>query len=234
MEIDMRTKYDREAILKDYLDNVPRKEIVKKYGISPTLIWHILDKKNLLNKHSRPCYTLTKEFLEEHYVRLKKNASLIAKELGINSHAVGDALRRHGFKTKQNGRTHERNRDYGISNWKGCGEISGTIICELRNRARRKGMEFNLTAKFLWELYQKQNGKCALSGEEITIRQIEISTDRSQTASLDRIDSSKGYIKGNVQWIHKDINKMKLDFEQSVFIYWCQKIGKFQTEENNE
>ena len=45
------------------------------------------------------------------------------------------------------------------------------------------------------------------------------------TASLDRIDSSKGYVKGNVQWVHKDINKMKTDFEQSIFIKLCKSVA---------
>jgi hypothetical protein len=46
------------------------------------------------------------------------------------------------------------------------------------------------------------------------------------TASLDRIDSSKGYIEGNVQWIHKHINKMKNNFNESYFIEICKKISQ--------
>lgn len=47
------------------------------------------------------------------------------------------------------------------------------------------------------------------------------------TASLDRIDSSKGYIEGNVQWVHKRINKMKLDDSDTEFIEWCRLIADF-------
>lgn len=43
-------------------------------------------------------------------------------------------------------------------------------------------------------------------------------------ASLDRIDSSQGYIKGNVQWVHKDINKMKFDLSQDRFLELCNII----------
>mgnify|MGYP007044016634 CR=1 FL=1 len=46
------------------------------------------------------------------------------------------------------------------------------------------------------------------------------------TASLDRIDSSKGYIEGNVQWVHKDINWMKQDFNEEYFIFLCSEITK--------
>ena len=37
------------------------------------------------------------------------------------------------------------------------------------------------------------------------------------TASLDRIDSKKGYIEGNVQWVHKNVNKMKMDLDEKEF-----------------
>jgi archaellum component FlaC len=42
------------------------------------------------------------------------------------------------------------------------------------------------------------------------------------TASLDRVDSAKGYIKGNVQWVHKDINMMKQQYSQEYFIQMCR------------
>ena len=46
-----------------------------------------------------------------------------------------------------------------------------------------------------------------------------------KTASLDRIDSNKGYTKDNVQFVHKDINWMKQDFEQNKFIEYCKKVA---------
>ena len=45
------------------------------------------------------------------------------------------------------------------------------------------------------------------------------------TASLDRIDSSKGYIEGNVQWVHKSVNIMKCDFSSDIFIGICNQIS---------
>jgi len=48
------------------------------------------------------------------------------------------------------------------------------------------------------------------------------------TASVDRIDSSIGYVMGNIQWVHKDINKMKSDFSQELFIAWCGLVASHQ------
>jgi hypothetical protein len=45
------------------------------------------------------------------------------------------------------------------------------------------------------------------------------------TASLDRIDSSKSYNKNNIQWVHKDVNKMKWAFNQNHFIKFCKLIA---------
>lgn len=47
-----------------------------------------------------------------------------------------------------------------------------------------------------------------------------------QTASLDRIDSNIGYIKDNVQWVHKHVNQMKWNFDEDYFIDLCRKIVK--------
>lgn len=46
--------------------------------------------------------------------------------------------------------------------------------------------------EYLRELYEKGEGKCAITG-------VKISGEGLNKASLDRIDSNKGYIKGNVQ-----------------------------------
>ena len=49
------------------------------------------------------------------------------------------------------------------------------------------------------------------------------------TASLDRIDSLKGYTEDNVQWVHKHINFMKGSLSENKFIEYCKLIVK-----NNE
>ena len=68
------------------------------------------------------------------------------------------------------------------------------------------------------------NGKCALSGLEIQFgKHWKMMSD--QTASLDRIDNTKGYITGNVQWVHKQVNFMKGTMEQTEFIEFCKLIS---------
>ena len=94
----------------------------------------------------------------------------------------------------------------------------------LKNAALRRGREFNLSREFLEKLLEKQNFLCNISKIPIAVkrrRDIE-----KNTASLDRIDSKLGYIEGNVQWVHKKINVMKLDLDQSYFIELCKIISE--------
>ena len=55
---------------------------------------------------------------------------------------------------------------------------------------------------------------------------VKIGDKSKTTASLDRIDSSKGYTTDNIQWVHKDINIMKNDYGNDYFIEICKKVAK--------
>lgn len=106
--------------------------------------------------------------------------------------------------------------------WKGYGEISANFFASIRNGAKYRKIDFNITIEELWELFLKQNRKCALSGLLLKFKTSNSICDG--TASLDRIDSSKTYSIDNVQWIHKDINFMKQEFSQQQFFNYCKEI----------
>lgn len=121
--------------------------------------------------------------------------------------------------------------------WQGTGDIGQQHFRRIYNRAQADGIEFNLSIEQLWSIFQSQNGVCALSGMKIEFgryapegRARHDGRARLSTASLDRIDSSKGYIVGNVQWVHKDINKMKGVFDQSRFIALCKAVTQYHPE----
>lgn len=114
--------------------------------------------------------------------------------------------------------------------WRGCGEISMDHFSTYKRNAKAKNREFSITLEYAWELFLKQNRKCAITGEELTFDLYGgLNKKRKDTckitASLDRIDSSLGYVVGNVQWIHKKINIMKNDSPQEEFIEWCKKVA---------
>lgn len=90
------------------------------------------------------------------------------------------------------------------------------------DRANKSGFESNLTIEYLMSIF---TGKCALSGVDIQFGKHWKLKLSDQTASLDRIDNTKGYIIGNVQWVHKQVNFMKGTMKQDEFIEFCKLIG---------
>jgi hypothetical protein len=109
------------------------------------------------------------------------------------------------------------------SHWTGEGNISGKFWSSIRCGARVRNLEFSITIEEAWNLFIEQDAKCALSGSNIII-----TSNNKNTASLDRIDSSKGYTKDNIQWVHKRLNWMKGNINEDEFINWCEKVYKFK------
>lgn len=105
--------------------------------------------------------------------------------------------------------------------WEGVGDLSGAMFHRIREGAKSRGIDFQITKEYLWELFENQGAACALSGVPITL--VRTPTIKG-TASLDRVDSSGPYCPGNVQWVHKDVNKMKQDLDERVFLAWCTRI----------
>lgn len=99
--------------------------------------------------------------------------------------------------------------------WKGYHDITGKKWSDLKTSAKVRNLEFSIDIETIWDIFEKQEKKCALTNLDI---------EMGTTASLDRIDSSKGYIDGNVQWLHKNVNQMKWDLDQSRFISLCELI----------
>jgi hypothetical protein len=111
------------------------------------------------------------------------------------------------------------------------GKLNSRIWCRIVRSAKKRNLEINLgepeeAKKFLYDLlYKTQECRCALSGLPITISTtIKGDIHRETTASLDRINSKKGYVKDNVQWVHKWINKMKMDLDEDFFIMFCEAV----------
>jgi hypothetical protein len=111
----------------------------------------------------------------------------------------------------------------------GYGDITKTYFNYIKRNGKRRDIEWSneITIEYLWNLYLKQDKKCKLSGLdiEITTKRKNNSVDfLNMTASLDRIDNSKGYVIDNVQWVHKDINRLKWAFSQKRLFELCKLI----------
>lgn len=116
-----------------------------------------------------------------------------------------------------------RKRFSGIDsfNWKtDCKNVTGMYFRSVEASARNRNIEFKISREEMEEQFVRQNGKCYYTGFDLYFGQ----QIKRGTASLDRIDSLKGYTKDNVRWVYKDVNRMKWDLSHEQFLEICKLI----------
>lgn len=111
------------------------------------------------------------------------------------------------------------------ANYKGYRLITGSKMTQYRDSARRRNLDFSIDAQYLWKIWEIQDGICAYTGKNIEL---------NKDASLDRIDSSKGYIQGNVQWVSWIVNRMKLNIPHDEFIKICKDVAEYNKGKEND
>lgn len=174
---------------------------IKNYGYgsyidilnNPDLISEVIDN----NLYSNELYT------ETQYGFIANNR----KEKVFNCQYCGesDPSKFSGGSSKtcnkcKNIRRKERERE-NITKWL----LSKTLVA-----SNKKGWENNLDIIYLEELLNKQGNKCYYTNKNF-------GNDEFNSPSVDRIDSSKGYIKGNVVICRAGINIMKNDLDLESF-----------------
>lgn len=91
-------------------------------------------------------------------------------------------------------------------------------------RAKNHKKEITVSLEYLKQVWDRQNHKCIYSGVDLILPKWKIKSNPIYTASLDRIDSSKGYIEGNVQFISIAMNNMKNDMSHEQTLELIQII----------
>lgn len=108
------------------------------------------------------------------------------------------------------------------NNFKGrLGPMSFTWFETKRKGGLHRGLDWDLEPQDIIDLYIAQEGKCALTGWDIEWALKGLTA----TVSIDRIDSSEGYLKTNVQLLHKDVNMAKQQYSQDYFISMCEAVA---------
>ena len=103
--------------------------------------------------------------------------------------------------------------------------IEDPFLYYLRN-CKKRNFEFNLTSEYLNNLWILQNKKCPYTGVDLILNtHSKRNKDYRYTASLDRIDSSKGYIEGNVHFVSLSINLMKNSMSEKMLLEFLKIIA---------
>ncbi len=192
-------------------------------GISPETLWYFLVKRSI---------HVPRPYKNTPIKNNKKRCSRCKKHLPFNDFYVdrySGSPRRHNckkcckFYCKKFEKKSKLNPVYVSSpqRW---------YLRRIERGAIKRNLSFRIKLKDIEEIY---TGKCALSGREILLTRTAAQSYGNQTSSLDRIDSSKGYIKGNIQWLHKDVQKMKNNLSQKRFDQICKaRVKKLSTLDN--
>lgn len=82
---------------------------------------------------------------------------------------------------------------------------------------KKRFKEVDVTIDDLKNQWESQNGICYFTGIKLDLSSYtKINKNPIYTASLDRIDSSKGYVKDNIRWVSRSINYMKNDMSDAM------------------
>ena len=119
----------------------------------------------------------------------------------------------------------ERNRIWKAENRKTVRGYLQQLRYNTQLNAKTRGLECDIELPQLLSLYQEQEGRCALTGDEMTWV-----TGRGQKArthtniSIDRIDPSRGYHPDNIQLVCAYANRVKTDLSMAELLDTCKKI----------
>jgi hypothetical protein len=205
------------------------KDIAKKYRVSEPSVRKKCKEYGI--DHTRKC--ITKLIDEEDVRRMYVDEKMSIQEIAAHYDTVycGTLL----YHMKKWGMTKDKS-DLSKKQIKRWGDndkndfVPSLFLRSVKRRAKRKNIPYDLTADFILNMYIRQNGKCAISGMDISLpKNNDEYAKHLHTVSVDRIDSNKGYTKNNVQLLHKDINRMKWSHSEEYFLSLCENIYQNQT-----
>jgi len=85
-------------------------------------------------------------------------------------------------------------------------------------------IDVQITKEDLRELWDHQQGKCAVTGLHMTYFPRAQRKSTGLNASVDRIDSDDIYRKGNVRLVCSKVNVMKGAGEDADMLWWCKHV----------
>ena len=102
----------------------------------------------------------------------------------------------------------------------------GNLFRNSKSRAKKHDTPFDMEVEDWFAIYDAQDGKCALSGIEMTFTYDKNHPTFNAGANIkwpynispDQIDSGKGYARGNVQFVCAQVNMMKGELPTQVLL----------------
>lgn len=167
----------------------------------------------------------------EEIISLYQNdysARQIGKMANVSKSYINTLLRKNNIEIRSSSlywKSHHGNKS---TKWTGYEEISGHHWMTIKKGARSRKLIFDIDIEYAWSIFISQKRRCSITGLNLYFAKNDKDYETGEwNASLDRIDSSIGYINDNIQWVHKQINQMKWAYSQEYFINTMSNIWKF-------
>jgi len=212
----MGIKYDisQSYLKREYIkNNRTMNSIAKEIGCHKSTVRNYLEKYKIKRNYSLAGQTFTRLIVIKRFDGIKgkyKGQRMWECQCACGNETILSTHELKSGNTKSCGCWIRVNRN-NYKNWKGYKEITGKWWGGIKRGAIKRSHKFKISIKYAWNLF-------------VSI-ELALTNRHRATASLDRIDNTRGYINGNVQWVHKDVNYMKQKFEQEYFIKLCKKIA---------
>lgn len=98
------------------------------------------------------------------------------------------------------------------------------LVINARARAKKQSIPFNIDTIYIKSLWDLENGRCALSGRELTLDYNPKGGPHMNGPSLDKIIPELGYIPGNVRIVTYHVNTALSNFGEEALIQLLEDI----------
>lgn len=100
-------------------------------------------------------------------------------------------------------------------------------LCRAMGRTKFN-LDVDIDLDYLFDIGEDQGWHCALTGDQLEFERGGTNWlgkwCNPQSCTIDRIDSSKGYVKGNIQLVTWEANCLKQHLDNDEFIDFCHRV----------
>jgi len=99
------------------------------------------------------------------------------------------------------------------------------FFCAAKFHSKKIGRTFTLDFSDLLAMWKAQGGRCAISGDQMQHLPGDVTRNRHKV-TMDRIDSARGYERGNVWLVCDWVNRAKSDLTSDELIRFAHGVIK--------
>jgi hypothetical protein len=153
------------------------------------------------------CVVCMKEYKRQYYLKHREESNAYQKKLradNIEHYLKVEAAQRLAHKASQGKDTSYTPHVRKVKALDPKARYIHRRCVQWKSSATKRSLDWNLDTEYVLSLWEKQRGKCLYTGRPLTQE-----SNRPNTVSLDRVDSGRGYVRGNVVLCETAVNILK-------------------------